>query len=537
MYDLLIKNGRIVDGSGQPAFDADLAVRDGCIARIAPHIDELAQTVIDAAGRLVTPGLIDSHSHSDSGVLLGPDGWNMLEQGITTQITGQCGTGPVPAYPNLFEGVRQKYGPEKVRELEEKCATFGSFMEAVSQMELGTNMAFYASQGNIRGAVMGFRMGDAGPEETERMKALMAEAMEAGFLGFTTGLVYAPSIYAGTRELVELAKVAHSYGGNYASHIRGEGLHVLDAMREAISIGEQSGIPVIISHLKIKGKQYEGASRDMLRLIDESNARGVTVWAEQYPYLASSAPLISQIPPQFAEGGNDKLVERMQDPALRRAMERAVFEDYETFESNIYGAGYGGILISSAYYTPQYEGRYVAEIAESESKAPFDVICDMLIANNGVVQAIYFSQNESDMLRILAHPRVMVGCDASDVQGHPDRDKPAGGHPRGMSTMVRRLELIRDHSLMDVETAIHRMTGLPAEVAHLPNVGQLREGWNADICVLDYPHLKANSDYICPYRKNEGIDYVIVNGKIAVKDNTFTGVKNGRVIKRGSGRA
>jgi len=533
MYDLLIKNGLIVDGTGEKAYQGEIAVKDGLIVKIAPTIEDEASEVIDACGLAVTPGLIDSHSHSDSNLLLGPDGYNMLEQGITTQLTGQCGTGPVPAYPNLFEGVRQKYGEEKVKELEEKCSSFASFMEAAEQLELGTNYAFYASQGNIRGAVMGFRMGDANAEETEAMKKLMAEAMEAGFLGFTTGLVYAPSIYAGTTELVELAKVAHSYGGNYASHIRGEGLKVLEAMQEAIHIGEASGIPVVISHLKIKGKQYEGRSVDMLRLIDDCNAKGITVWAEQYPFLASAAPLISQIPPQFAEGGNDKLVERIKDPAQRAVMERTIFENYQDFESNIYGAGYAGILISSAYMTPQYEGRYIAEIAESEGKTPFDAVCDILIANNGVVSAIYFSQNESDMLRILAHPRVMVGCDASDALEHYDPEKPAGGHPRSNSTMVRRLELIRDHKLMDLETAIHRMTGLPAQVAHLPGIGLLKEGYAADICVLDYANLKANSDYICPNRKNEGIAYVVVNGKIAVKDNTFTGVKNGRILRRG----
>ncbi|MEA4921457.1 MAG: D-aminoacylase [Clostridiaceae bacterium] len=532
MYDLLIKNGLIVDGTGEKGYKADVAVKDGRIAEIAPNIEGMAEEIIDASGLMVTPGFIDSHSHSDSVVLLGTDGYNMLEQGITTQITGQCGTGPVPAYPGLFEEVRQKYGEEKVSELEKVCSSYESFMEAVDKLELGTNMAFYAAQGNIRGKVMGFQMGEADEHQTEAMKKLMAEAMEAGFLGFSTGLVYAPSIYAGTKELVELAKVAHSYGGNYTSHIRGEGNHVIEAMMEAINIGIQSGIPVVISHLKVKGKQNEGVSKQMLDLIDEYNAKGVTVWSEQYPYIASAAPLISQIPPQFAEGGNDKLLERMKDMKLRKEMERCIFEEYDKFESNIYGARYNGILISSAYYTPQYAGKYVSDIAKEEGKDPFDVICDTLIANNGVVQAIYFSQNESDMLRILAHPRVMAGCDASDNLKHMDRDKPAGGHPRGGSTMVRRLELIREHNLMSPEAAIHNITSLPAMVAGLEDTGVIKKGDYADICVIDYDNLKANSDYICPYRKNDGVEYVVVGGKIAVRNGDFTGVKNGRVIRR-----
>ncbi|MBQ1250461.1 MAG: D-aminoacylase, partial [Clostridia bacterium] len=532
MFDLLIKNGLIVDGSGEKAYKGDIAVRDGIIVQLAPSIEGEAAEVIDAAGLMVSPGFIDSHSHSDQEILLGPDGYNMLEQGITTQLAGQCGTGPVPAYPNLYEGIRQRFGDEKVREMEEKCSSYASFMEAVEQMELGTNYAFYASQGNIRGAVMGFKMGDANAEETEAMKKLMAEAMEAGFLGFSTGLIYAPSIYAGTKELVELAKVAHSYGGNYTSHIRGEGCKVKEAMLEASEIGKQSGIPVVISHLKVKGRQYEGESVNMLKIIDDHNAQGITVWAEQYPYLASATSLTSQIPPKFAEGGNDKLVERMKDPVLRKEMERCVFEDYQEFESNIYGAGYEGILITGAYLTPQYVGRYIAEIAETEGKHPFDAICDIIIANNGVVQCNYFSQNESDMLRIIAHPRVMGGCDASDNAEHYDTERQGGGHPRGTSTMVRRLELIRDHDLLPVEESIRRITALPAQVAHLEGIGLLKEGMAADLCIFDYAGLKANSDYVHPFRKNEGIEYVIVGGKVAVRHNTFTGVKNGRVLKR-----
>ncbi|MBQ9967028.1 MAG: D-aminoacylase [Clostridia bacterium] len=532
MFDLLIKNGLIVDGSGSAPYIGSVAVKDSKIAAIGPDVSGEAARVINAEGLIVSPGFIDSHSHSDQEILLGPDGYNMLEQGITTQITGQCGMGPVPAYPGLFEGIRQKYGQEKVDELNEICSSYKGFLEAVEKLDLGVNIAFYASQGNIRGKVMGFRMGDANEEETEEMKKLMAEAMEAGFLGFTSGLIYAPSIYAGTKELIEIAKVANKYGGNYASHIRGEGCKVKEAMLEAIHIGEESGIPVIISHLKVKGRQYEGESVNMLKIIDDYNAKGVTVWAEQYPYLASATSLTSQIPPQFAEGGNDKMIERMKDPAMRKEMERCVFEEYEKFESNIYGAGYDGVLITEAYQTPQYVGKYISEIAEAEGKHPFDTICDIITANNGVVQCNYFSQNESDMLRIIAHPRVMGGCDASNYTEHQDPERQGGGHPRGTSTMVRRLELIRDHDLLPIEESIRRITSLAAQVAHLEGVGQLKEGMFADICVFDYKGLKANSDFVHPFRRNEGIEYVVVGGKVAVEKGAFNGTRNGRVLRR-----
>ena len=316
MYDILIKNGLIVDGSGKPAYYGDVAIKDGKIAKIAPKIDQPAGEVIDATGLQVTPGFIDNHSHSDDSVFTGSDSYNYLEQGVTTQIAGQCGSSPAP----YAEGSMSDEGlsPEEFQARIEKARTPASFMKAAEQASFGTNMAFFIGQGALREKVLGYSDTPPNARQMKTMQDDLVEAMEAGYLGVTSGLVYAPSVYASTEELIELVKVMEPYGGIYASHIRGEGDNVLRSVQEAIRIGEEGKVPVLISHLKVMGKHNEGTSQLLLKEIDDANARGVTVWADQYPYTASSAPLSSQIPPKYLVGGIPALLERLQDPAIRQ---------------------------------------------------------------------------------------------------------------------------------------------------------------------------------------------------------------------------
>lgn len=528
MYDLIIRGGTVADGSGAPRYRADVAVKDGKIAKIAPSIEEEAGQVLDAAGKIVSPGFIDYHSHSDNGILFGPDSYNYLEQGVTTEIAGQCGTAPAP----IMADEADRLPPEHRERLAKACDNFNSFMEAVSQMELGNNIAFYIGQGNVRGRVMGYSDAQPTPEQLEEMKAWVRQAMECGYLGMTTGLVYAPSVYAGEEELVELAKVVGEYGGSYASHIRGEADNVVESVEEAINIGEKAGIPVIISHLKVIGKQNEGLSEKVLQVMEEANRRGVKVRADQYPYLAGSAPFISCIPPKFHVGGEDKLVENLKDPAFRQKVTDSIQNEYAEFASNLVDAGFEGTLMAGCAKTPQYVGKTIAQIAQEENKDPWDVCYDLLIANDGQAQGIYFNQNESDMMRIIAHPYVMGGSDWSNYPSHPDRDKVGGGHPRGTSTFITRLALLRDHGLATLEAAVHSVTGLPAEMSGIPEIGLVKEGYRADLCVFDYAALKADSDYLHPFRQNHGLDYVLVGGKPAVEHGAYNGTKNGSVLKK-----
>ena len=534
MYDLILKNGLVADGTGKPAYAADVAVKDGKIAAIGAGLEGEARETIDCAGLVLSPGFIDAHSHTDCSILLNPDGYSKLEQGITTEITGHCGEGSAPSFEGSLEDYRRHSTPARFKDIECACDSFGAFLEAAEKVEMGPNMAFFAGQGNIRGRVMGYSDKTPDAKQLDAMLKLTEEAMQAGFLGFTTGLVYTPSVYAGTDELIQMAKVAHRYGGIYASHIRGEGDQLNDSVSEALNIGRASGIPVTISHLKVIGKKNVGRAPEVLGLLEEANRQGVRARADQYPYLAGSAPLISQLPPRFMTDGRAALLARMGEKALRAEMERSIFEEYAVFESSIYSAGWEGCLIAEAEDTPEAVGKTLTELAEERGCSPMDACCDLLMANHGTVQGIYFSQNEMDMTTILSHPLVCAGTDWSAYGTHVDPEQKAGGHPRGTATMPRRLELLRDKKLMTMEQAVHTITGRAAETCGLADkLGLLAVGRSADLCAFDWAGLRTHADFMHPFRRSEGLKYVLVNGAVAVRDGLFTGVRAGRVLRRG----
>ncbi len=529
MYDILIKNGQIVDGSGAPAYYGDIAVKDGKIAKIAVKIDAEAKEIIDAVGMQVTPGFIDNHTHSDESVFYGSDSYNFLEQGVTTQIVGNCGISPAPITID-----KSRLSEENYRRRVEIARTPTSFMKAAEKQSFGTNMAFLIGHSALREKVLGYS--DAAPTE-EQLKAMqddIIEAMEVGYLGVSTGLVYAPSVYANTEEIIELAKVMKLYGGIYVSHIRGEGNNALRSVKEAVRIGEEAEVPVLISHLKVMGKHNEGMGGLLLKEIDEANARGVSVCADQYPYTAGSASLASQIPPKYIVGGMSALLERLKKPEIRQQILYSIFNETDEFESCIYAAGFDGTLIVSAEKTPEYLNKTIGQIAKEENKEPIDVLADVLIANNGIMLAVYFNQSVSDLMRIMAHPKVFLGSDWSDYPNEKSDPETEGKcHPRGTASTVRRLELVRDFHLRTMEESVKNLTYDTAQAINLPEHGLLKEGWGANICVIEYDRLHATADYAHPFRKNQGVHYVIVNGKLAVRNGCSVGVRAGKVLKRG----
>lgn len=532
MFDIIIKNGQIVDGSGSPAYTGDIAIKDGLIAKISSRIEDAAAEVIDAENLQVCPGFIDNHSHSDTSAFTGSSSYNYLEQGITTQIAGQCGESPAPYYDDGIDYITRGLTKEEFERRREISLTPASFMRAAEQQSFGTNYAFFVGQGSLRGNVMGFADGRANKDQMDVMKKNLVEALENGYIGFSSGLVYAPSVYADEDELTELAAVLKPYHGVYASHIRGEGNNVLRSVNEAIRIGENSGAEVLISHLKTMGRQNEGISRELLKAIDDANDRGVVVNADQYPYTASSAPLSSQIPPKYLVGGIPKLLEYIAVSENRDKIEFSIFNEVDEFESAIFSAGYDNTMITEANLTPDYVDKTVGGIAKAENKRPVDVLCEILIKNNGYVQGVYFNQNNLDLLKIMEHPRVFCGSDWSDYpDSKVDYEKRGSGHPRGTATMIRRLELVRDFRLRTMEESIRNLSYDTAHAMHLEGIGQLKEGWHADICICDYERLHANANFSHPYRAADGIHWVIVNGKIAVKDGRTTGVRSGKVLK------
>lgn len=531
MYDILIKNGTIVDGTGAPGYKGDIAVQNGKIMKIAPSIEDTAKETIDATNRLVTPGFIDYHSHSDMFIIFGTDGQNFLEQGITTEIAGHCGTSPVPSFNFSHNMFRNLVSEERFNEILAECDSYTKFTNYISKLQLGTNMAFYAGQGAIRGKVMGPSSEKPSEKQLDEMRAQVREAMENGFLGISTGLIYPPSIYADEDEIVELAKEAAKYGGSYVSHIRGESDTVVEAVAEAISIGERSGCDVIISHHKVAGPKNIGKSAVTLKLMEDANARGVRTCADQYPYLAGSTDLISALPPRFATNGKEALIKNLKSREFRDEVTATLKAD-DFGESLLINSTFEGCMILVANDTPELVGKNIAEVAAQRGTEPYETVYDILLENKGDVGMAYFMINEADMDAIIAHPLVMPGTDAAHRYEDTDLEKVGGGHPRSTGTFPKHFRLVRERNLFPVEKAIYRATGMPAETAKINCIGYLKEGYAADICVLDWHNYKENSDFMYPFRRNEGLDYVIVNGHIAVKNNVATGVKAGKLLKR-----
>ena len=531
MLDLLIQNGLIADGTGGKPFYGDIAVESGRIVRIAPKILLEAKTVYDAAGKVVSPGFIDNHSHGDYYCLFGTTGYNLLEQGITTEIAGNCGGGAIPYYEGLLDSVRGIVPDEAIEMVKHATGSFSAFSAATQELRMGTNMAVYAPHGNLRALVMGYSPEKPSPEQMERMKALLTEAMESGFVGLSTGLIYPPSVYADAEELTELCRVVAAYRGCYASHIRGECDTVVQAVAEAIAIGENSGCDVVISHHKIGGTANAGLSKETLRLIAEANERGmIRVRADQYPFLAGQTSLTSALPERFAVHGVAKMIERLREPAFRQEVSTAIFA--EESQSLLKFSGFAGCLILGAPKTPNAVGKTIAQIAKERASDAMETTFDLLTENSGDVDAAYFYQNEQDMLRILAAPFTMGGTDSGHNIMQFDREQQGGAHPRAMSTFPKRLRLVREQNILPLEEEIKRICYLPAEMCKLDNVGLLREGYHADICVFDWANIRENNDYHFPFRKNTGIELVVVNGEIAVLNGDYTGVKAGRMIRR-----
>ena len=531
MLDILIKGGTVLDGSGAPRFKGDVGIKDGLIAKVAPSIDEEAERVIDAKGLFVTPGFIDTHSHADDLVFYHSDSYNCIEQGITTVLTGNCGVTPAPfPFDTPKNPIKRPVSDERRAEILKICENGATYIEEAKKTEFGVNIAFLIGHCSVRAHAMGMSPEKPTKEQMEDMKNSVRIAMEAGYYGFSTGLVYAPSVYGDVDEIAELAAVAAEYGGVYASHIRGEGNNLINAIAEAIEVGKKSGAPVLISHIKVMGKSNLGKSRQVLKMIHEARDSGMNIFADQYPYDSGSAPLISQIPPKFLTEGAVKTLEHLKDPKFRDEIEWSIFNESDEFESIIYDAGYEGSTISDAAKTPQYVGKNLAQIAEEMGVRPIDAMCELLITNGVTVQGIYKCQNEEDILVYAADPLVFAGTDWGNIYEHHDINKQGGCHPRGISTMIRRIELIRDNNLRTPEETIRTMTGGPALAMGFEKRGFLKEGYAADVCVFDYEKIRANSDYVHPYLPNEGLEYVLVNGVVDLEHGKCLGKMAGQVL-------
>ena len=528
MLDLILKNGTVVDGTGKPRFKADVGVKDGVITAVGDLSGQDAKEVLDVDGLCVSSGFIDWHSHSDLAVLADLDAANILEQGITFEITGHCGVSLEPYIDPKFSAVGPYISEQQQKNILAKGGTSKAVSEEIAKQKLPTNMAFYMGHGNIRGNVMGYDNRKPTDEELEKMKALVREGMEAGAMGLSTGLIYPPGSYSQPEEIEALCSVVAEYpGSSYTSHIRNESNKVIESVKETIHVAETCGIPVVVSHHKIAGRHNEGKSKETLRLIEEANQRGLKVGLDQYPYDGGSTSLLSSLPPKYASQGLVKLVEMLHDPAIRAEIREQLANDTDEYENLIYGSTPAGVIVSSPSH-PELTGKTVAEIAEMQNKDPYEVIFDLLCDDGADVGAIYRMICPWDIENIMKYPRTMVGIDGSH-----EAEKSKMGHPRGVATYPRILgTFVREKGLLTLEQAIRKMTGLAAEMGGFTNKGTVEAGKDADFVVFDADTIAGPADYGSADLDNIGIKYVFVNGVMAVKDGKCTGARGGKMIFR-----
>lgn len=498
MFDLVIRGGTIIDGTGAEPYRADLAIKDGKIAAIGPALSGAKE--INALGLVVSPGFIDSHSHSDNALFSYPGVKEKLEQGITTCIAGQCGTSATPSVDG--EGLHRP----------------NEYYRKLDGLAFGTHHALYVGHGAIRRAVMGNENAAPTDIQLEQMKMLLREAMENGALGLSFGLMYNPGCYSETEELVELAKVVAEYDGVISAHIRNEGDLVEEALEEFLHVLRVSGVRGVYSHHKSCGKANHGKVHKTMAMLEKAVQEGIPIWCDVYPYTASSTSLSASFVDKVHRAGTPEDMSRaLEDPEVRSRLLEGIRAKW--------GDDLSGVLVTNCGALPEYNGMTVAQIAALRGEPDGETALELVRLSPKKNSACFFSMAQEDMEFVLSHPRTMVCTDSSVAKNlttfHP---RLRGSFPRALGVYAR------EKKLVSLSEMIRKMTSLPASVYRLTGKGVLREGYDADICVFDPEKICATSDYHHPKAPNEGLSFVFVEGKLAARDGEATGICAGRFL-------
>jgi N-acyl-D-amino-acid deacylase len=499
-YDLLLKNGRIVDGSGSPWYRGDVAVRGDTIVGVAPSIAGTAARVIEVGGKVVAPGFIDIHTHARRGIFEVPTAPNYVRQGVTTLVEGPDGGSPVPLKP---------------------------FLNRLEALRKSPNIASFIGQGSIRSTIMGEVDRKATAAEIERMRGLVEEGMRDGAFGLSSGLFYVPGIFTPTDEVVELAKVAGRFGGIYISHMRDEAAGVVDSVKETIAIGERGGLPTQITHHKAIGQANWGKSVQTLKLVDEARARGVDATIDQYPYTASSTSVQAALFPAWAlEGGRSDLLKRLADRSTRakiHAESMALIRDARG------GGDPKNVQLARCDWDHSLDGKNLGDVVTRQGWQPtLEHAADaaIWIVEQGGCQGIFHAISEDDLERILRHPATMIASD-----GEVPMFGVASPHPRSYGTNVRVLGVyVRERHVITLEDAIRKMTAFPAQRLGLSDRGLVRPGMKADLVVFDPERVRDTATFDKPHQYGEGVSEVIVNGQVAFENGAMADARPGRVL-------
>ncbi len=505
-FDLLLRNGRIVDGTGTPWFRGDIAVQGDTIVLIAPAIDAPAARAIDVGGRVIAPGFIDIHTHARRGIFEVPTAPNYVRQGVTTLFEGPDGSSPLPLAP---------------------------FLQKLEALQKSVNIGSFIGQGSIRSAVIGNVDRKATAEEIRKMEALVERGMRDGAFGLSTGLFYVPGTFTPTDEVVALARVAARFGGIHKSHQRDDAAKVLDSVRETIEIGEKGGLPTQVTHHKVIGRANWGRASDTLRLIDEARARGVDVTSDQYPYIASSTSIQAALLPAWAlEGGREAIAARLKDPATRAKMAAGAVAMIRDERG---GGDPKNVQLASCGFDAALAGRTLADVTRQRGMEPTienAAEATLWIVEQGGCQGIFHAMSDDDVQRILRHPATMIASDGEvPILGR------ASPHPRSYGTFARVLAVyVREKKTITLEEAVRKMTSFPAARLGLADRGVLRPGMKADITVFDPSTVRDMATFEKPHQYADGFTHVVVNGQVVFESGEMTAARPGRVLY-GAGRA
>ena len=526
MYDLVLTGGTIIDGTRAAAYQADVCIKDGKIADIVAKFSGESKQVLDVTGKIVAPGFIDIHSHSDACPLVSYEPESKLYQGVTSEVTGNCGISILPSTPETNASIEGYFFNQlelPVGDLSLKgMHTVLDYAERVRAKGTSINYAQLVGHGTLRGAVMGFVNRDPNPEEMELLKSTLERELQNGAFGMSLGLIYPPSAFSQSWELVELAKVLKKYDAMLTVHMRNEGPRIFQAVEEMIEMTRQSGVHLHISHLKLMGKPQWGRSQELLDKIEAARQEGMYITCDQYPFTATSTSMTALMPHWAHDGGIPALIERVKNPS--EELKAAAGQEMDN------RGGPAAVLVSSTHgFHPEWEGKTVADLAQELNMDPVDVVIHVLANCEASVACIYFSINEDDMLRIMKDMRISIGSDGYGFSYNKEITN-TSPHPRSFATFPGFLRINREKKLMSLEDALFKITGLPAQTMGVSDRGVIKTGAVADITVFDAENIRDTATFMDSVRKPEGIEYVIVAGEIALQDGKSTGSLTGGVL-------
>ncbi len=522
MYDYVLKDGIVVDGTGKPPYKTSLAIKDDIIAEIAEQIDTTDSDVIDCSGKIISPGFIDLHTHSDAVPLNSINAVSMLHQGVTTQIAGNCGISLFPSNEERREEIRSFFARTVDIVPEDDSLIINNMQDYIhysNQSCLSINTGMLIGHGTLRASVVGFEDKKATIDELEKMKTILDREMKSGAFGMSLGLIYPPSSYGDVEEFSELATVIKDNEGILTVHMRNEGEGIFDSLNEMIQVAENTGVHLHISHLKLMGKPQWGKSDELLDHIELAKERGCIITCDQYPYEATATGLTALVPTWALDGGIHKMLERLEKKELK------LLQDiYNIMEKR---GGPERVIVSTTHgLFPELEGKSIEEISDILGLSPVESVIELLLQCNGEVSAIYFSLHQDDIINIMKSMYVATGSDGEDFSYEINYNP----HPRYFGTFPRFLQIVREKEIMSIEKAIYKITGLPAKILKLPDRGIIKQGYKADLTIFDYNEIKDMATFKKSPVKPKGIYHVFVAGLPALYNGEQTINRNGKIL-------